>query len=202
MASDFLTPFHDGNARQPRSASGQRRPGSFVPLCEYLISVIVFPLKTALPSLADGDIPLAYGIFFKTHPKACLLRRRLGKSKRMFEKYVGNGSTWNRRLPLPRPHPAPPHPGSWIVTVTKKGRGFSSKSESVGFTVTIKTTQRVARASRNPEDKEHILGLEWTLGRLRGKESALSMQEMGFQSLGQENPLEEEMTNTPVFLPG
>ena len=96
-------PFHVGNTRRPRSASGQRRSGSLVPLCEYLISVIVFPLKTALPSLADGDIPLAYGIFFKTHPKACLLRRRLGKSKRMFEKYAGNGSTLNRRLPLPAP---------------------------------------------------------------------------------------------------
>ena len=28
------------------------------------------------------------------------------------------------------------------------------------------------------------------------------MQETGVQSLGQENPLEEEMTLTPVFLPG
>lgn len=60
--------------------------GSLVPLCEYLSSVIAFPLKTALPSLADGDIPLAYGRFFKTHPKVCLLWRSLGKTMCVLEK--------------------------------------------------------------------------------------------------------------------
>lgn len=120
----FLLPFHVGNTRRPGSAAGQRRLGSLVPLCEYLISVIVFPLKTALPSLADGDIPLAYGIFFKTHPKACLLQRRLGRSKRMFEKYVGSNSTFNRRLPPPA-SPSPHLPTTAeIGTLTKKRRGF------------------------------------------------------------------------------
>ena len=64
-----------------------------MPFCEYLISVIVFPLKTGLPSLADGDIPLAYGIFFKTHPKVCLLWRSQGKSMCNLEKCTG--ATWH-----------------------------------------------------------------------------------------------------------
>lgn len=74
-----------------------------MPFCEYLISVIVFPLKTALPSLADGDIPLAYGIFFKTHPKVCLLWRSQGKSMCSLEKCTG--ATWHgvERLHCPCP---------------------------------------------------------------------------------------------------
>lgn len=71
--------------------------GSLVPLCEYLISVIVFPLKTALPSLADGDIPLAYGIFFKTHPKVCLLWRSLCKTMCVLEKVLWNHLAWKGR---------------------------------------------------------------------------------------------------------
>lgn len=149
----FSLPFHVANRRRPRSASGQRRLGSLVPLCEYLSSVIVFPLKTALPSLADGDIPLAYGIFFKTHPKACLLRRRLGKSKRMFEKYVGSSSTFNRRLPLRRLPLTPPHLCSWIVTRIKR-RGCSPRAWSVGRTLIV-TARRVAKERLSPVGKEH-----------------------------------------------